>query len=109
MCTVCNGWMMLLVCMGKTRFGGIIWGEVVMMHKSFPFQCIFSASLPTFRKGVHCTKALHSLTHAVRTLQCAVRISTLQAVRRCNVHFCNSDYRMCSTQNGQTVGTRLQS
>ena len=22
------------------------------MHKSFRFQCIFSASLPTFRKGV---------------------------------------------------------
>ena len=31
------------------------------MHKSFPFQCIFSASLPTIRKGVHCTKVLHSL------------------------------------------------
>ena len=44
------------------------------MHRSFPFQCIFSASLPTFRKGVHCTKALHPLTHAV---QCAVRFSTL--------------------------------
>ena len=44
------------------------------MHKSFPFQCIFSASLSTFRKGVHCTKALHPPTHAV---QCAVRFSTL--------------------------------
>ena len=44
------------------------------MHKSFPFQCIFSASLPTFRKGVHCTKALHPLTRAV---QCAVCFSTL--------------------------------
>ena len=31
-CTLCNGWVMLLVCMGKTRFGGIIWGEVVIMH-----------------------------------------------------------------------------
>ena len=31
-CTVCNGWVMLFGCMGKTRFGGIIWGEVVMMH-----------------------------------------------------------------------------
>ena len=39
------------------------------MHKSFPFQCIFSASLPTFRKG-------HPLTRAV---QCAVRFSTLSA------------------------------
>ena len=46
------------------------------MHKSFPFQCIFSVSLPTFRKGVHCTKVLHPLTHAV---QCAVRFSTLCA------------------------------
>ena len=44
------------------------------MHKSSPFQCIFSASLPTFRKGVHCTEALHPLTRAV---QCAVRFSTL--------------------------------
>ena len=47
------------------------------MHKSFPFQCIFSASLPTFRKGVHCTEALHPLTRAVRVMQCAVRFSTL--------------------------------
>ena len=47
------------------------------MHKSFPFQCILSASLPTFRKGVHCTKAVHPLTHAVRAVQCAVRFSTL--------------------------------
>ena len=47
------------------------------MHKSFPFQCIFSASLPTFRQGVHCTKALHPLTRAVRAVQCAVRFSTL--------------------------------
>ena len=31
-CIVCNGWVMLSVCMGKTRFGGIIWGEVVLMH-----------------------------------------------------------------------------
>ena len=44
------------------------------MHKSFPFQCIFSTSLPTFRKGVNCIKALHPLTRAV---QCAVRFSTL--------------------------------
>ena len=44
------------------------------MDKSFPFQCVFSASLPTFQKGVHCTKALHPLTRAV---QCAVRFSTL--------------------------------
>ena len=44
------------------------------MHKSFPFQCLFSASLPTFRKGVHCTKALHPLTRAVH---CSVRFSTL--------------------------------
>ena len=47
------------------------------MHKSFPFQCIFSASLPTFQKGVHCTKALHPLMRAVRAVQCAVRFSTL--------------------------------
>ena len=50
------------------------------MRKSFPFQCIFSASLPTFRKGVHCMKALHPLTHVVRAVQCAVRFSTLKAV-----------------------------
>ena len=38
------------------------------MHKGFPFQCIFSTSLPTFRKAVHCTKALHPLTRsAVRS------------------------------------------
>ena len=46
------------------------------MHKRFPFQWIFSRSLPTFRKGVHCTKVLHPLTGAV---QCAVRFSTLWA------------------------------
>ena len=51
------------------------------MHKSFPFQCIFSTSLPTFRKGVHCTKALHPLTRAVRAVQCLVRFSTLYAIR----------------------------
>ena len=33
-----------------------------------------TASLPTFRKGVHCTKALRPVTPAVR---CAVRFSTL--------------------------------
>ena len=43
------------------------------MHKCFPFQ-------PTFRKGVHCTKALHRPTRAVRTVQCAVRFSTLNIV-----------------------------
>ena len=47
------------------------------MHQSFPFQCIFSASLRAFQKGVHCTKALHPLTRAVRAVQCAVRFSTL--------------------------------
>ena len=31
---------MLFVCMGKTRFGGIIWGEVVMMHV-FPISMYF--------------------------------------------------------------------
>ena len=41
-CTVCNGWVMLLVCMGKTRFGGIIWGKVVMMHaQKFPISIYF--------------------------------------------------------------------
>ena len=49
------------------------------MHKSFPFQCIFSAPLPTFRKGVHCTKAWHPLTRAV---QCAVHFSTLKGVSK---------------------------
>ena len=74
-CTVCNGWVMLLVSMGKTHFGGIIWGEVVMMHaQKFPISMYFSASLPIFRKGVLCTKTLHPLTRAV---QCAVRFSTL--------------------------------
>ena len=39
-CTVCNGWVMLCwVCMGKTRFGGIIWGEMVMMRaQKFPIS-----------------------------------------------------------------------
>ena len=46
------------------------------MHKNFPFQCIFSMSLPTFRKGVRCTTALHPLTRAV---QCVVCLSTLKA------------------------------
>ena len=41
-CIVCNGWVMLLVRMGKTRSGGIIWGEVVMMHtKKFPISMYF--------------------------------------------------------------------
>ena len=44
-CTVCNGWVMLFVCMGKARFGGIIWGEVVMMHaQKFPISMYY---LPT--------------------------------------------------------------
>ena len=39
---VCNGWVMLFVCMSKTRFGGIIWGEVVMMHaQKFPISMYF--------------------------------------------------------------------
>ena len=41
-CAVCNGWVMPLVCMGKTRFGGIIWGEVVMMHaQKLPISMYF--------------------------------------------------------------------
>ena len=41
-CTVCNGCVMLLVCMGKTRFGGLIGGEVVMMHaERFPISMYF--------------------------------------------------------------------
>ena len=35
-------WVMLLVCMGKTCFGGIIYGEVVMMHaQKFPLSMYF--------------------------------------------------------------------
>ena len=34
-----------------------------------------TASLPTFRKGVHCTKALRPLTRAVRAMRCAVRFA----------------------------------
>ena len=49
------------------------------MHKSFPFQCIFSASLPAFRKGVHSTEASHPPTRAVPAVQCAVRFSALTA------------------------------
>ena len=31
-----------MVCMGKTRFGGTIWGEVVMMHgQKFPISMYF--------------------------------------------------------------------
>ena len=52
------------------------------MHKSFPFQCIFSASLPTFRKGVHCTKVLHPLTCAVRV----VRFSTLKGQTQASLY-----------------------
>ena len=45
-CTVCNGWVMLLACMGKTHFGGIIWGEGLMMHaQKFSIQCIFSPQI----------------------------------------------------------------
>ena len=41
-CTVCNGWVMLLVCMGKTHFGGIIWGKVVMIHaQKIPISMYF--------------------------------------------------------------------
>ena len=53
------------------------------MHKSFLFQCIFSAFLPTFRKGVHCKKVLHSLTRAVH---CVVRFSTLNVQKKNKVH-----------------------
>ena len=56
------------------------------MDKSFPFQCIFSASLPTFRKGVHCTKTLHPLKHAARAVQCTVRFSTLYGLDSFLVH-----------------------
>ena len=66
-CTLCNGWVMLLVCMGKTHFGGIIWGEVVMMHaQKFPVSMYFLCIPAYFRKAVHCTKALHPLTCAVQ-------------------------------------------
>ena len=41
-CTVCNVWVMLLVRMGKTHLGVIIWGEVVMMHaQKFPISMYF--------------------------------------------------------------------
>ena len=41
-CTIYTGWMMLFVCMGKTRFGGITWGGVVMMHaQKFPISMYF--------------------------------------------------------------------
>ena len=41
-CTVYNGWVMPLVCMGETRFWGVIWGEVVMMHaQKFPISICF--------------------------------------------------------------------
>ena len=41
-CFVCDGWVMLLVCMGKTHFGRIIWGEVVIMHaQKFPISMYF--------------------------------------------------------------------
>ena len=66
-CTVCNGWVMLLA----------YWEVMMMYAQSFPFQCIFSATLPTFRKGVRCATALHPLTLAVL---CAVHFSTLRVV-----------------------------
>ena len=50
-CTMCNGWVMLLVCGGKTRFGGIIWGEVVMMHaQTFSISMYF---LPTAQMSLN--------------------------------------------------------
>ena len=57
------------------------------MHKCFPFQYIFSASLPAFQRGVHCTKALHPLTRAVCVVQCAVCLSTLIGLSLQCVHF----------------------
>ena len=39
-----------LVCMGKARFGGITWGEVVMMHaQNFPISRYF---LPTYHMSM---------------------------------------------------------
>ena len=56
-CTVCNGWVMLLVCMGKTRFGGIIWGEVVVMHaQKFPISTYYLSVPSNLPEGF----ALHS-------------------------------------------------
>ena len=42
-CTVCTGWVMLLVCVWvKQCFGGIIGGEVGMMHaQNFPISMYF--------------------------------------------------------------------
>ena len=50
-CTVCNGWVMLLVCMGITHFGGIFLGELVMMHgQTFPISMYF---LPTYHMSMN--------------------------------------------------------
>ena len=73
------------------------------MHKSFSFQCIFSASLPTFRKGVHCTKVLHPLTHAVRAVQCAVRFSTLMEPEFCEHMSWQATHALCSHYHASTV------
>ena len=46
------GWVMLLVCMGKTHFGGITWGGVVMMHaQKLPISMYFLCILAYLPKG----------------------------------------------------------
>ena len=43
---------MLLVCMGKTRFGGIVWGELVMMRtQKFHISMYFLRVPAYFLKG----------------------------------------------------------
>ena len=72
-CTVCNRWVMLLVCMGKTHFGGIIWGEVVMMHaQKFPISTYFLRVPAYLLKG--CTLSIASAdARGAHGARCAVR------------------------------------
>ena len=61
-CTVCNGWVMLLVCMGKTRFGGIIWGEVVMMHAQIFLISMYFLRVPALTQALPCPSTRARLT-----------------------------------------------
>ena len=82
-CTVCNGWVMLLVCMGKTRFRGIIWGELVMMHaQKFPISMCFLRVPACLPKGctLHYSVASSDARGAVRG---AVRGAFQHPLRTC--------------------------
>ena len=59
-----------------------------------------TASLPSFRKGIRCTKALHPLTRALRAVRCTVRFSTLS----CTYYF--EDDEAYQIEVGQSLRAR---